>query len=125
VTQSTPPVGILALDACRNRKPRQQCHAETAGDHLYQRVQTGGGEAFLSLAVARQQAADRKGLVALRPKMAASSCVPWPALAPGARSGLDWRPNTPRASEYRALGPLLSETCGETLAAEQVPPGAK
>jgi LysR family hydrogen peroxide-inducible transcriptional activator len=30
--------------------------------------------------------------------------------------GLAWRPNTPRAAEYRSLVPLLSETCREALA---------
>jgi LysR family transcriptional regulator, hydrogen peroxide-inducible genes activator len=39
--------------------------------------------------------------------------------------GLAWRPNAPRASEYRALAPLLAETCREALASTQVHPGAK
>jgi LysR family hydrogen peroxide-inducible transcriptional activator len=45
--------------------------------------------------------------VELRPLSAAGA---WRTL------GLAWRPNAPRASEYRALVPLLSETCRDALA---------
>jgi len=46
--------------------------------------------------------------VALRPLAAAGA---WRTL------GLAWRPNAPRAPEYRSLVPLLSETCRDALAA--------
>ena len=39
--------------------------------------------------------------------------------------GLAWRPNAPRASEYRALVSLLSETCRDALASPHQPAGAK
>ena len=40
--------------------------------------------------------------------------------------GLAWRPNAPRASEYRALVPLLTETCRDALASPAAAqPGAK
>ena len=38
--------------------------------------------------------------------------------------GLVWRPNAPRAADYRALVPLLAETCREALASPQAPIGA-
>ena len=45
--------------------------------------------------------------IELRPLAAAGA---WRTL------GLAWRPNAPRASEYRSLVPLLTETCRDTLA---------
>ncbi len=39
--------------------------------------------------------------------------------------GLAWRPNSPRASDYRALVPLLVEICREVLPSPAAVPGAK
>jgi LysR family hydrogen peroxide-inducible transcriptional activator len=36
--------------------------------------------------------------------------------------GLAWRPNAPRAAEYRSLVPLLNETCREALASPLLEP---
>lgn len=54
--------------------------------------------------------------IELRPLAAAGA---WRTL------GLAWRPNAPRASEYRSLVPLLSEACRDTLASPQLEAGAK
>jgi len=37
--------------------------------------------------------------------------------------GIAWRPNAPRASEYRSLVPLLTETCRDILAPPPIPSG--
>jgi LysR family transcriptional regulator, hydrogen peroxide-inducible genes activator len=39
--------------------------------------------------------------------------------------GLAWRPNAPRASEYRALVPLLTDTCRDALTSPGPAVGAK
>ncbi len=39
--------------------------------------------------------------------------------------GLAWRPNAPRASEYRALVPLLTDTCREAFTSRRPTAGAK
>ncbi len=54
--------------------------------------------------------------IELRPLAAAGA---WRTL------GVAWRPNAPRASEYRSLIPLLSETCREALAVSEPQAGGK
>ena len=39
--------------------------------------------------------------------------------------GLAWRPNAPRAAEYRSLVPLLTETCRDILASPKAPARAE
>jgi LysR family hydrogen peroxide-inducible transcriptional activator len=54
--------------------------------------------------------------IELRPLAAAGA---WRTL------GLAWRPNAPRAPEYRSLVPLFGETCRDALASPQLQPAAK
>ncbi len=82
------------------------------------------GFAATSLHTLTQMVAGGLG-VTLLPRLAVSAGVTAGtdiALRPVAASGawrtlgIAWRPNTPRAPEYRSLVPLLSETCREALA---------
>ena len=94
--------GLLAGD-----RSDQDGFAATSLHTLVQMVAGGLGVTLLpKLSVAAGIVAGT-GLV-LRP-MATSGA--WRTL------GLAWRPNAPRASDYRALAPHLAETCREALAA--------
>jgi LysR family transcriptional regulator, hydrogen peroxide-inducible genes activator len=101
--------GLLAGD-----REAQDGFAATSLHTLVQMVAGGLGVTLLPrLAIAAGVTAGTG--IELRPVAGAGA---WRTL------GLVWRPNAPRASEYRALGPLLSETCGEALPSAQDHPGA-
>lgn len=85
--------------------------AATSLHTLVQMVAGGLGVTLLPRIAVNAGVTDGTGVI-LRPLAAAGA---WRTL------GLAWRPNAPRASEYRALVPLLSETCRDTLAS---PPAA-
>jgi LysR family hydrogen peroxide-inducible transcriptional activator len=94
--------GLLAGD-----RETQEGFAATSLHTLVQMVAGGLGVTMLPrLAIAAGVTAGTG--IELRPVAGAGA---WRTL------GLAWRPNAPRAAEYRALGPLLSETIGAALAA--------
>ena len=93
--------GLLAGD----RGDTQDSFAATSLHTLVQMVARGLGITLLPrLAVSRGVAAGTD--LVLRPLAAAGA---WRTL------GLAWRPNAPRAGDYRALAPYLAETCREAL----------
>jgi LysR family hydrogen peroxide-inducible transcriptional activator len=93
--------GLLAGD-----RDGQEGFAATSLHTLTQMVAGGLGVTLLPrLAVAAGVTAGTD--IALRPVAASGA---WRTL------GIAWRPNTPRAPEYRSLVPLLSDTCREALA---------
>jgi LysR family hydrogen peroxide-inducible transcriptional activator len=97
--------GLLAGD-----REAQDSFAATSLHTLVQMVAGGLGVTLLPrLAVASGVTAGTG--IELRPVAGAGA---WRTL------GLAWRPNAPRAAEYRALAPLLAETCRDVLAS----PGA-
>jgi LysR family transcriptional regulator, hydrogen peroxide-inducible genes activator len=101
--------GLLAGD-----REAQEGFAATSLHTLVQMVAGGLGVTLLPrLAIAAGVTAGTG--IELRPVAGAGA---WRTL------GLAWRPNAPRASEYRALGPLLSETCGEALGSAGIDPVA-
>ena len=93
--------GLLAGD-----REGQDGFAATSLHTLVQMVAGGLGVTLLPRISVNAGIIDGTGVV-LRPLAAAGA---WRTL------GLAWRPNAPRASEYRALVPLLSETCRDALA---------
>ena len=96
--------GLLAGD-----RESQDRFAATSLHTLVQMVAGGLGVTLLPrLAVAAGVTAGTG--VALRPLAAADA---WRTL------GVAWRPNAPRASEYRSLISILTETCRDALAAPQ------
>ena len=102
--------GLLAGD-----REAQEGFAATSLHTLVQMVAGGLGVTLLPrLAIAAGVTAGTG--IELRPVAGAGA---WRTL------GLAWRPNAPRASEYRALGPLLSESCGEALASVALHPNGK
>ena len=93
--------GLLAGD----KSDTQYGFAATSLHTLVQMVAGGLGITLLPrLAVAGGVTAGTD--LVLRPLAAAGA---WRTL------GLAWRPNAPRAADYRALAPHLAETCRETL----------
>jgi len=87
----------------------QDGFAATSLHTLVQMVAGGLGDTLLPrIAIAAGVAAGTA--IELRP-LAASGA--WRTL------GLVWRPNAPRASEYRALVPMLSETCRQAVASPE------
>jgi LysR family hydrogen peroxide-inducible transcriptional activator len=102
--------GLLAGD-----REGQDRFAATSLYTLVQMVAGGLGVTLLPrLAVAAGVTAGTD--IELRPVAAAGA---WRTL------GVAWRPNAPRAPEYRSLVPLLSETYRDALASPQPQPGAK
>lgn len=102
--------GLLAGD-----REGQDGFAATSLHTLVQMVAGGLGVTLLPrLAVNAGVAAGTD--VALRPLAAAGA---WRTL------GLAWRPNAPRAVEYRSLVPLLTETCRDALASPSENAGAE
>jgi LysR family hydrogen peroxide-inducible transcriptional activator len=93
--------GLLAGD-----REGQDGFAATSLHTLVQMVAGGLGVTLLPRISVNAGIIDGTGVV-LRPLAAAGA---WRTL------GLAWRPNAPRASEYRTLVPLLSETCRDALA---------
>ncbi|HTI84551.1 MAG TPA: hydrogen peroxide-inducible genes activator [Acetobacteraceae bacterium] len=93
--------GLLAGD-----REGQDGFAATSLHTLVQMVAGGLGVTLLPRLAINAGIAESTGVV-LRPLSAAGA---WRTL------GLAWRPNAPRATEYRALVPLLSETCRNALA---------
>jgi LysR family hydrogen peroxide-inducible transcriptional activator len=93
--------GLLAGD-----REAQDGFAATSLHTLVQMVAGGLGVTLLPRLAVNAGITEGTGVV-LRPLSAAGA---WRTL------GLAWRPNAPRASEYRALVPLLSETCRDALA---------
>ena len=93
--------GLLAGD-----REGQDGFAATSLHTLVQMVAGGLGVTLLPRLAVNAGVTAGTGIV-LRPLAAAGA---WRTL------GLAWRPNAPRASEYRALVPLLSETCRDALA---------
>lgn len=98
--------GLLAGD-----REGQDGFAATSLHTLVQMVAGGLGVTLLPRIAVNAGVTDGTDVI-LRPLAAAGA---WRTL------GLAWRPNAPRASEYRALVPLLSETCRDALAS---PPAA-
>ena len=93
--------GLLAGD-----RDSQDRFAATSLYTLVQMVAGGLGVTLLPrLAISAGVTAGTE--IELRPLAAAGA---WRTL------GVAWRPNAPRAAEYRSLVPLLSETCRATLA---------
>jgi len=87
----------------------QDGFAATSLHTLVQMVAGGLGVTLLPrIAIAAGVAAGTA--IELRPLAAAGA---WRTL------GLVWRPNAPRASEYRALVPMLSETCRQAVASPE------
>ncbi len=102
--------GLLAGD-----REGQDSFAATSLHTLVQMVAGGLGVTLLPrLAIAAGVTAGTG--VELRPIAGAGA---WRTL------GLAWRLNTPRASEYRALLTLLSESCRDVIAMPSANPGAK
>ena len=83
----------------------QDGFAATSLHTLVQMVAGGLGVTLLPRLAVAAGIAEGTGLV-LRPLAGAGA---WRTL------GLAWRPNTPRAADYRALGSHLTETCREAL----------
>lgn len=98
--------GLLAGD-----REGQDGFAATSLHTLVQMVAGGLGVTLLPRIAVNAGVTDGTDVI-LRPLAAAGA---WRTL------GLAWRPNAPRASEHRALVPLLSETCRDALAS---PPAA-
>ena len=72
--------------------------------------------------------------VTLLPRLAVAACVtagtgielrPLAGAGGWRTIGLAWRPNAPRAAEYRSLVPLLTETCRDILASPKAPARAE
>ena len=102
--------GLLAGD-----REGQEGFAATSLHTLVQMLAGGLGVTLLPrLAIAAGVTAGTD--IELRP-LAASGA--WRTL------GLAWRPNAPRASEYRSLVPLLAETCRNALASTCTPATAE
>ena len=102
--------GLLAGD-----REGQDRFAATSLHTLVQMVAGGLGVTLLPrLAVAAGVTTGTD--IELRPLAAAGA---WRTL------GVAWRPNAPRASEYRSLVPLLTESCRDALASPPGQPGAK
>ncbi len=101
--------GLLAGD-----REGQDAFAATSLHTLVQMVAGGLGVTLLPRLAVNAGVTEGTGTV-LRPLSAAGA---WRTL------GLAWRPNAPRASEYRALVPLLSETCRDALASPAALVGA-
>jgi LysR family hydrogen peroxide-inducible transcriptional activator len=93
--------GLLAGD-----REGQDAFAATSLHTLVQMVAGGLGVTLLPRLAVNTGITEGTGIV-LRPLSAAGA---WRTL------GLAWRPNAPRESEYRALVPLLAETCRDALA---------
>lgn len=93
--------GLLAGD-----REGQDAFAATSLHTLVQMVAGGLGVTLLPRLAVNTGITEGTGVV-LRPLSAAGA---WRTL------GLAWRPNAPRESEYRALVPLLAETCRDALA---------
>jgi LysR family hydrogen peroxide-inducible transcriptional activator len=102
--------GLLAGD-----RDGQEGFAATSLHTLTQMVAGGLGVTLLPrLAISAGVAAGTD--IALRPVAASGA---WRTL------GIAWRPNSPRAAEYRSLVPLLSETCREALGSAPPESGTK
>ena len=102
--------GLLAGD-----RDGQEGFAATSLHTLTQMVAGGLGVTLLPrLAISAGVTAGTD--IALRPVAASGA---WRTL------GIAWRPNSPRAAEYRSLVPLLSETCREALGSATPEPGTK
>ncbi len=102
--------GLLAGD-----RDGQDSFAATSLHTLVQMVAGGLGVTLLPrLAIAAGVTAGTD--IELRPLAGAGA---WRTL------GMAWRPNSPRASDYRALVPLLAEICREALPSPAAAPGAK
>lgn len=84
----------------------QDGFAATSLHTLVQMVAGGLGVTLLPRLAVAAGIAEGTGLI-LRPLAGASA---WRTL------GLAWRPNAPRASDYRALAPHLAETCRDAMA---------
>jgi|SRR5579871_1778840 len=102
--------GLLASD-----RENQDGFAATSLHTLVQMVAGGLGITLLPRLAVAAGVTDGTG-IELRP-LAASDA--WRSI------GVAWRVNAPRASEYRALVSLLSETCRDILASSQQPVSAK
>jgi LysR family transcriptional regulator, hydrogen peroxide-inducible genes activator len=101
--------GLLAGD-----REGQDGFAATSLHTLVQMVAGGLGVTLLPRLAVNASVTDGTGVI-LRPLAAAGA---WRTL------GLAWRPNAPRAAEYRALVPVLGETCRDVLASPATPVGA-
>jgi LysR family transcriptional regulator, hydrogen peroxide-inducible genes activator len=102
--------GLLAGD-----REGQDAFAATSLHTLVQMVAGGLGVTLLPrLAIAAGVMAGTD--IELRPVAGAGA---WRTI------GLAWRPNSPRASDYRALVPLLVEICREVLPSPAAAPSAK
>ena len=93
--------GLLAGE----RGEAQDSFAATSLHTLVQMVASGLGVTLLPRLAVAAGIAEGTGLL-LRPLAGAGA---WRTL------GLAWRPNAPRAAEYRALGARLAQVCGELL----------
>jgi len=98
--------GLLAGD-----RGEQDSFAATSLHTLVQMVAGGLGVTLLPRLAVTAGITEGTGLV-LRPLAGAGA---WRTL------GLAWRPNAPRAADYRAMGPHLAETCREALASAPQP----
>jgi LysR family hydrogen peroxide-inducible transcriptional activator len=123
--QPTVPVGALAAERLllleEGHCLREQALA-VCGLLAGERGESADGFAATSLHTLVQMVASGLG-VTLLPRLAVTagvtegtSLITRPLAAAGAwrTIGLAWRPNAPRAADYRALAPHLAETCRET-----------
>ena len=106
-----------ALEVCgllAGQRDAPDGFAATSLETLMQMVAGGLGVTLLPRLAVAAGVIDGTG-IELRPLGGAGA---WRTL------GLAWRANAPRDSEYRALVPLLADTCRDALAAPASPPAA-